>query len=69
MEKFNIKGLKKLPQVDIVYGYADASPSAVNSSVKDGAKGIVYAGMGNGNFNEPVGTALEKASKEGVIVC
>ena len=68
-KKFNIRGLKELPQVDIVYGYADASPKAVTSSVEDGAKGIVYAGMGNGNFNEPVGVALENAAKKGVVVC
>lgn len=68
-QKFNIKGLKKLPQVEIIYGYADASPGAINASVEEGVKGIVYAGMGNGNFNAPVGKALADAAKKGVVVC
>ncbi|UUC47332.1 type II asparaginase [Flavobacterium cerinum] len=68
-QKFNIKGLKKLPQVEIIYGYADASPRAITATVEEGAKGIVYAGMGNGNFNAPVGKALENAVKKGVTVC
>ncbi|WP_010255365.1 type II asparaginase [Myroides injenensis] len=68
-EKFDITGLKKLPQVEIVYGYADASPRAVTASIEEGVAGIVYAGLGNGNFNAPVGEALEQAAKKGIIVC
>ena len=69
LKKFNVKGLNTLPQVEIVYGYADANPIAVNSFVQNGVKGLVYAGMGNGNFNAPVGVALENAVKNGVVVC
>lgn len=68
-QKFDVKGLNKLPEVEIVYGYADANPRAVNVAIKDGVAGIVYAGMGNGNINAPVFKALEEASKKGIIVC
>lgn len=68
-EKFNVKGLTKLPQVEIVYGYADASPTAVNAAINEGVKGIVYAGLGNGNYPNQVGKSLERASKSGIIVC
>lgn len=68
-QKFNVKGLKKLPEVEIVYGYADANPRAVNTAIKEGVDGIVYAGMGNGNINTPVMKSLEEASKSGIIVC
>lgn len=68
-KKFNVKGLMSLPQVEIIYGYADANPKAIDAYVADGTKGLVYAGMGNGNFNAPVGKALEAAVKKGVIVC
>lgn len=68
-EKFDVSRLNTLPKVEIIYGYADASASLVNSVVNDGAKGIVYAGMGNGNFNEAVGKALAEAAKKGVAVC
>lgn len=67
-KKFNVDKLDKLPQVDIVYGYADASPKAIECMIADGAKGLVYAGLGNGNFNAPVGAALEKAAKSGIAV-
>ena len=69
LKKFNVKGLKNLPQVEIVYGYADANPIAINSFVQNGVKGLVYAGMGNGNFNALVGVALENAVNNGVVVC
>lgn len=68
-EKFNITQLNALPKVEIVYGYADASPVVVNALVADGVKGIVYAGMGNGNFNAPVGKALAEAAKKDILVC
>lgn len=65
---FNIKSIKVLPQVDILYGYAGATGKAVESAVANGAKAIVYAGVGNGNFSDSVEKALIEASKKGVIV-
>lgn len=67
--KFDVAKLNSLPQVEIVYGYADASPNPVYCMINSGPKGIVYAGMGNGNFGEPVGKALAEAAKKGIIVC
>lgn len=69
LEKFNIKGMNRLPEVEIIYGYADANPRAVNAAIDDGVKGIVYAGMGNGNINAPVIEKLEEASDKGIVVC
>lgn len=68
-KKFDVTKLDALPQVEIVYGYADASPVSVTGVANSGVKGIVYAGMGNGNFGEPVGKALADVSKKGIIVC
>jgi L-asparaginase len=68
-KKFDVTSLKSLPQVEIVYGYADASPNPVYCMINSGPKGIVYAGMGNGNFGEPVGKALADAAKKGILVC
>jgi len=68
-KKFDVTKLTALPQVEIVYGYADASPQSVTGIIGSGVKGIVYAGMGNGNFGEPVGKALAEASKKGIVVC
>lgn len=68
-KKFDVSKLSSLPQVEIVYGYADASPITVTGILNSGLKAIVYDGMGNGNFNEPVGKALADASKKGILVC
>jgi len=68
-KKFDVTNATSLPQVEIIYGYADASPVTVNALLNTNVKGIVYAGMGNGNFNEAVGKALAIASKKGIIVC
>ena len=68
-KKFDVTKLNSLPQVEIVYGYADANANSVYCISNSGPKGIVYAGMGNGNFNAPVGKALAEASKKGIIVC
>lgn len=65
---FDVKSQETLPQVDILYGYADARPDAVGFSMKFGARGIVYAGVGNGNFSQDVQNALAKVIKEDIVV-
>ena len=49
--KFSITGVKELPRVDIVYACADMSTDLMDIMVKAGAKGIVIAGVGDGNMN------------------
>lgn len=46
--EFDVRTLKSLPQVDIVYSYADATPVVAQALVKSGAKGLVFAGTGAG---------------------
>lgn len=66
--EFNIENLEALPRVDIIYGYAGDNSELVDAAVNAGAKGIVYAGVGNGNFNPNVEKALAKAREQGVAV-
>jgi L-asparaginase len=68
-KKFDVSKLTSLPQVEIVYGYADANPITVTGLLNSSVKGLVYDGMGNGNFNAPVGKALAEASKNGILIC
>jgi len=65
---FFIDKLEQLPQVDIVYGYANASPVPVNALVEGGSQGIVHAGVGNGNLFPTVEQALVDARKRGVVI-
>jgi len=52
-----------------VYMYADAPSNLINCAVSDGSKGLVIAGVGNGNFNKTFTDAIAAAVKKGVIVC
>jgi len=65
---FDIAKIKELPRVDIIYSHANDNPDFVNLAVKNGAKGIVNAGMGNGNPFPSALEALGEAVKGGVTV-
>lgn len=66
--EFSIDGIKTLPRVDILYTCADSSPDLVDLMVKAGAKGIVIAGVGDGNMNAGTLEAVKRATKAGVAV-
>jgi L-asparaginase len=66
--EFSVEGLDRLPRVDILYAHADMPPDLVEASVSLGARGIVVAGMGNGNVTTDAAGALAQAVRQGVVV-
>ena len=66
--EFDVNGVSKLPRVDIVFACADMPPDLIDASAANGAKGIVIAGVGNGNMNKAALDAAANAVKKGVIV-
>ena len=62
------KGVSDLPRVDVIYSYANLGPDVVDFLVKQGCKGIVLAGVGDGNSTDAVIAALSQAAKKGVAV-
>jgi len=66
--EFDITGVTQLPRVDIIFAAADMSPDLIDCAVTNGAKGIVIAGVGNGNMNKSSVDAAERAVKKGVVV-
>jgi len=66
--EFDISGVSKLPRVDIIFACADMPPDLIDASVANGAKGIVIAGVGNGNMNKASLDAAANAVKKGVMV-
>ena len=66
--EFNVAEVTKLPRVDIVFACADMSADLIDASVANGAKGIVIAGVGNGNMNKASLDAAANAVKKGVVV-
>jgi len=57
-----------LPRVDIVYAYANVGAEQVQALTAAGAKGLVLAGVGDGNGTQALIDALSAASKKGVVV-
>lgn len=66
--EFDVADINKLPRVDIIYAHANMSPDLITSAVQHGAKGIVIAGVGDGNMTKEALSAAEQAAKQGVIV-
>lgn len=66
--EFDISSVTRLPRVDILYACADMAPDLIDASVANGAKGIVIAGVGNGNINRASLEAAGRAAKKSVVV-
>jgi L-asparaginase len=66
--EFDVASVTRLPRVDILYACADMSPDLIDAAVANGAKGIVIAGVGNGNMNQASLDAAARAAKRGVVV-
>lgn len=46
--EFDVSSLAQLPKVAVLYSYVDPEPSVIRAVVSAGARGIVFAGTGNG---------------------
>jgi len=57
-----------LPRVDIIPVYVDMAADLIDSAATRGAKGIVIAGVGNGNMNKAAVEAAARAAKQGIVV-
>src|SRR5262245_57399776 len=64
----NLKLTAPLPRVDIIYAHANMSPDIITSAVTNGAKGLVIAGVGDGNMTAPALDAVKAAIGKGVVV-
>ncbi len=58
----------ELPRVDIVYAHADMDATQIQDAVQHNAKGIVLAGVGDGNASKAALDAMEAAARRGIVV-
>jgi L-asparaginase len=66
---FSVDTLDHLPKVEIIYAYANMSPGLIQAAVDEGAKGLVIAGVGDGNMTKETVTKLEElVKKNGLLV-
>ncbi|MEY2615514.1 MAG: hypothetical protein QOH78_1287 [Verrucomicrobiota bacterium] len=66
--EFDISGVDKLPNVEIAYGFANVSRTAVDAFAASGVDGIVYAGVGDGNPSQLTEQALADARAKGILI-
>jgi L-asparaginase len=56
------------PQVDIIYAHSNMNTTQVDDAIGHGAKGLVLAGVGDGNAAQAAIDELAGAAKRGVVV-
>jgi L-asparaginase len=59
---------ESLPRVAILYGFAGMDVASVEAELAAGAKGLVLAGVGEGNAPRPVLDRLAQAVRDGIPV-
>ena len=60
--EFDVSALTLLPKVAILYSYIDPDASLIDAAIKSGAKGIVFAGTGNGGLSIMEETAIKSVN-------
>ncbi|RQN36579.1 asparaginase [Paraburkholderia tropica] len=66
--KYALPSGDQLPRVEIVYSHANMDGVPVEHAIASGAKGIVLAGVGDGNTSQSALEALQRAAKQGIVV-
>jgi L-asparaginase len=65
--EFSVDKLTSLPRVDIIMAYENMDGALIDAAAATGAKGIVIAGVGNGNLTAPAINALAAQAAKGVV--
>ena len=65
--EFSLEGVKELPRVDIVMAYENMDGALIDAAGAAGAKGIVVAGVGNGNMTQAAVAALAAQARKGIV--
>jgi L-asparaginase len=65
--EFHLDGVTTLPRVDIVMAHENMDGAMIDAAVAAGAKGVVIAGVGNGNMTKTALDALARQAKKGIV--
>jgi L-asparaginase len=65
--EFSLTGVTALPRVDIIMAHENMDGALIDAAAAAGAKGIVIAGVGNGNLTQPAVNALAAQAKKGIV--
>ena len=64
----DVTRLTSLPKVGIVYSYSNIEADMMTPLLNNGYKGIIHAGVGNGNIHKNIFPSLIDARKKGILV-
>ena len=64
---FQVSRNTVLPRVDIIMAYENMDGALIDAAVAAGAKGLVIAGVGNGNMTKTALETLTRHAKNGVV--
>jgi L-asparaginase len=67
LSEFSVDQNTVLPRVDIIMATENMDGALINAAAANGAKGIVIAGVGNGNMTKPALEALAAQAKKGIV--
>jgi L-asparaginase len=65
--EFSLTGVTALPRVDIIMAHENMDGALIDAAAAAGARGIVIAGVGNGNLTQPAVAALAAQARKGLI--
>ena len=65
---FSIRSIESLLKVVVVFAHSNMDGDFIRAAVEMGAKGIVLAGVGNGNASKLAIEAMHDARKQGVVI-
>jgi L-asparaginase len=65
--EFSVAGVTALPRVDIVMAHENMDGALIDAAAAAGARGIVIAGVGNGNLTESAVKALAAQARKGIV--
>ena len=65
---FDVSNYEALPKVVVLYSYQDQDIALLDAAVKDGAKGIVIAGSGNGSIPSALKAKITELMEKGIPV-
>jgi L-asparaginase len=65
--EFSLDGVTALPRVDIIMAHENMDGKLIEAAAAAGAKGIVIAGVGNGNMTQAALDALAATAKKGIV--
>jgi L-asparaginase len=65
--EFSLDKVTTLPRVDIIMAHENMDGALIEAAATAGAKGIVIAGVGNGNMTQSAIAALAAQAKKGIV--